>query len=115
MLPPPISPPLLLSSVFVCPLGSRGGVSEEDAGFRAQCCRRMALRIQGKDAPLFSIMTHVNEMECSPGGRIWKIRGCNNCDEGECEVQVGACHHFNISNLLLQKLNQRMHARTAAI
>lgn len=57
---PPLSQSLFSSSVAIppsplslCPPpGSRGGVSEEDAGFRARCCRRMALRIQGKAPPV---------------------------------------------------------------
>lgn len=43
---------------FPCPPGSRGGVSGEDAGFRAKCCRRMALRIQGKGLLLHSSTLH---------------------------------------------------------
>lgn len=77
----------LLFFVLLCPPGSRGGVSEEDAGFRARCCWRMALRIQGTTllpSPLLSVMTHIIEMLiwrssldelCSPReNHVWVLR-----------------------------------------
>ena len=85
-----VSPPLSLSHLpfshslyfpsSLCPLcfpvhqAAEGGVSEEDAGFRARCCRRMALRIQGKGIPLLSAPpSWLMFMKCSPGGHLGRI------------------------------------------
>lgn len=74
--------PLSPFSIPVCPPGSRVVVTEEDAGFRARCCRRMALRIQGKENILqSSLVAFLREIwhcgldyydmrECGPFQRV---------------------------------------------
>lgn len=108
-LPPPISPPLsqpcLLFCGFLCPPGSRGGVSEEDAGFRARCCRRMALRIQGKGPPLLYSPSWLISMKCSSWSSLGALWVLQLWWKGVWRAQVIACHLFNISALFTVWLN----------
>lgn len=70
--PSSLSPPLLCFSVHQA---AAGGVSEEDAWFRARCCWRMALRIQGKrTSSLLCCPSWLMLVKCSPGGHLFSLQ-----------------------------------------
>lgn len=75
----PYFPSSLFPLCFPVHQAAEGVVSEEDAGFRAQCCRRMALRIQGKGISLLSAPpSWLTFMKCSPGGHLGRISSREN-------------------------------------